>query len=420
MRDTTTLYARLPAALVRLINARAKALNSGYRSSKAYLEEGMRRFLARSPWKDSAPCFPTPRDVRTYSGGPTEWVAYNLILSRKVAVEALETVAQLGVSKPSFVLGALLWWLEQDLAESGVSPSKNDFAVIAAGHALPLWSAPGGEASTMAASTPRPKSPAKQERFKSANNLDIPVEPQTLAQIDEVIRGVEGRSKSGRLAAEELVTAIKLLGAEVNALGSEAEGTKIECVGQYVGEADPTLRYYTTSATIEYRNDEAWHLVKVLRKTVRAKEGGKTALQYSPRARVALGMAAGRSLTASVQEIPALIRKRFAKDDLHFWVGLMYQLVTEHDLDRDQAAELLKWRSVRSPDGAVRLEEAFEALIKTVHGDAWAVVKSFFPSGPITEDRISLATTVFVRGREPEASGDVALDGLSDVGDQFW
>ena len=35
MRDTTTLYARLPAELVQLINARAKAMNSGYRSSKA-------------------------------------------------------------------------------------------------------------------------------------------------------------------------------------------------------------------------------------------------------------------------------------------------------------------------------------------------------------------------------------------------
>ena len=65
MRDTTTLYARLPAELVQLINARAKAMNSGYRSSKGYLEDGMKRFLESSPWTNSALCFPTPRDVRT-------------------------------------------------------------------------------------------------------------------------------------------------------------------------------------------------------------------------------------------------------------------------------------------------------------------------------------------------------------------
>ena len=124
MRDTTTLYARLPTELVQLINARAKAMNSGYRSSKAYLEDGMKRFLARSPWKDSFPCFPTPRDVRTYSGEQTNWVAYNLILSRDVADNALEAVTRFKVSKPAFVLGALLWWLEQSLGESGVSPSK--------------------------------------------------------------------------------------------------------------------------------------------------------------------------------------------------------------------------------------------------------------------------------------------------------
>ena len=115
MRDTKTLYARLPAALVRLINARAKALNSGYRSSKAYLEEGMKRFLARSPWHDSAPCFPIPRDVRTYGGGQTDWVAYNLILPRDIADMAGDAASRQRVSKPSFIRGALRWGLEQGL-----------------------------------------------------------------------------------------------------------------------------------------------------------------------------------------------------------------------------------------------------------------------------------------------------------------
>lgn len=404
MRDTKTLYARLPAALVRLINARAKALNSGYRSSKAYLEEGMKRFLARSPWHDSAPCFPIPRDVRTYGGGQTDWVAYNLILPRDIADMAGDAASRQRVSKPSFILGALLWWLEQSLGETGVSPSREDLVAIAARHGLPLWSAPGGNAETQADSTlavqrPQRKAqvPDKPVRFKSADKLDILVNVETLAQIDEVIRGVEGRSKSGRLvaAAAELLSAIDALGAEVEALGPDAEATTIECVGQYIGEADPAVRYYATAATIEYRSDKSWYLVKVVRKVVRAREGGKTALKYMPRGRVALGMRAGRALRASPQQLPALIRKRFANDDLHFWVGLMHVLVLAKRVSIEQATELLLWRGARTPDGAARLGEAFEALIQTSDfTDAKPVASLMLPSGPLTADRISVACSV--------------------------
>jgi hypothetical protein len=414
MRDTTTLYARLPTELVQLINARAKALNSGYRSSKAYLEDGMQRFLARSPWNDSAPCFPTPRDVRTYGGGQTDWVAYNLILSRDVAATALEAATHLKVSNPSFVLGALLWWLEQSLGESGVSPSRKDLVSIADRHKLPLWSAPRSDVLSSAHSTQRPKAAAKPKRFKSADDLDIPVEQQQLSRIDEVIRGVEGRSKSGRLAAEELVSAVDSFGAGVKALGREAEGTTIECVGQFVGETDPTVRHYTTSATLEYRNDEVWHLVKVVRKTVRSKGGGKTVLQYSPRARVALGKMAARSLEGSVQQLPTLIRKRFATDDLHLWVGLLYQLVTEHDFDRDQAGELLKWRYAREPNGATKLGEAVRTLMVTYpQAHAWVAFSTVFTSGPVTEADIPNVIATFKPPAE-ECGGSQPIDIADD------
>ena len=414
MRDTTTLYARLPAELVQLINARAKAMNSGYRSSKAYLEDGMKRFLERSPWRDSAPCFPTPRDVRTYSGGQTDWVAYNLILSRDVADNALEVASRFKVSKPAFVLGALLWWLEQSLGESGVSPSKEDLAAIAARHGLPLWSAPRGKPETPADSTmadqtqPRKgPTPDKPVRFKSADQLDIKVNSQTLEQIDEVIRSVEGRSKSGRLVATDLLTAISSLGNVVNVLGPDADGTKIECIGPYAGEADPALRYYATAATMEYRNDKVWHLVKVLRKAVRAKEGGMTTLKYTPRGRVALGMDAGRAINTPEQQLTALLRKRFANDDLYFWVGLMHSLVSTKRLPVDQAQDLLLWRGGRSPDGAARLKEAFEALTRTSDFVSDRPIHALMlPSGPITEDQIALASLALLPPMSEEARSE--------------
>ena len=414
MRDTTTLYARLPAALVQLINARAKAMNSGYRSSKAYLEDGMKRFLERSPWRESAPCFPTPRDVRTYSGGQTDWVAYNLILSRDVADNALEVASRFKVSKPAFVLGALLWWLEQSLGESGVSPSKEDLAAIAARHGLPLWSAPRAKPETPADSTMADQAQQrkglaadKPPRFKSADQLDIKVNPQTLEQIDEVIRGVEGRSKSGRLVATDLLTAIESLGNVVNVLGPDADGTKIECIGPHAGEADPALRYYATAATLEYRNDKVWHLVKVLRKVVRAKEGGMTALKYTPHGRVALGMDAGRAINAPEQQLAALLRKRFANDDLYFWVGLMQSLVSTKRLPVDQAQDLLLWRGARSPDGAARLKEAFEALTRTSDFVSDRPIHALMlPSGPITEDQIALASIALLPPISEEARSE--------------
>lgn len=427
MRDTTTLYARLPAALVQLINARAKAMNSGYRSSKAYLEDGIKRFLARSPWNDSAPCFPTPRDVRTYGGGQTDWVAYNLILSRDVAEKAVDAAEKLKVSKPSFVLGALLWWLEQSLGETGMSPSREDLAAIAESHGLPLWSAPRSKTadSTMAVQRQQRNSqaPDKPARFKSADRLDILVSRESLAQIDEVIRGVEGRSKSGRLVAAELLSAIDFLGEEVESLGPDADGTKIECVGQYVGEADPALRYYATAATIEYRSDKSWYLVTVVRKTVRAREGGKTAVKYLPRGRVALGMVAGRALNASPQQLPALIRKRFANDDLHFWAGLMDVLVSGKSISVEQATELLLWRGARTPDGAAGLGEAFEALIKTSDfTDAKPMASLMLPSGPLTADRISVACSVLWHPDRnailsEDLNGKIALTDLPEVWD---
>ena len=414
MRDTTTLYARLPAELVQLINARAKAMNSGYRSSKAYLEVGMKRFLARSPWKDSAPCFPTPRDVRTYGGGQTDWVAYNLILSRDVADNALEVASRFKVSKPALVLGALLWWLEQSLGESGVSPSKEDLAAIADRHGLPLWSAPKGKPETPADSTmadqtqPRKgHTPDKPPRFKSADQLDIKVNSQTLEQIDEVIRSVEGRSKSGRLVATDLLTAISSLGNVVNVLGPDADGTKIECIGPYAGEADPALRYYATAATMEYRNDKVWYLLKVLRKAVRAKEGGMTTLKYMPRGRVALGMDAGRAINTPEQQLTALLRKRFANDDLYFWVGLLHSLVSTKRLPVDQAQDLLLWRGARSPDGAARLKEAFEALTRTADFVSDRPIHALMlPSGPITEDQIALASLALLPPISEEARSE--------------
>ena len=414
MRDTTTLYARLPAELVQLINARAKAMNSGYRSSKAYLEDGMKQFLEHSPWRESAPCFPTPRDVRTYSGGQTDWVAYNLILSRDVADNALEVASQFNVSKPAFVLGALLWWLEQSLGESGVSPSKEDLAAIAARHGLALWSAPRGDTetvtdSTMADQTQQRKGHAadKPVRFKSADQLDIEVNPRTLGQIDEVIRGVEGRSKSGRLVATDLLTAISSLGNVVNVLGPDADGTKIECIGPHAGEADPALRYYATAATMEYRDDSAWHLVKVLRKVVRAKEGGMTTLKYTSRGRVVLGMDAGRAINTPEQQLTALLRKRFANDDLYFWVGLMHSLVSTQRLPVDQAQDLLLWRGARSPDGAAKLKEAFEALTRTSDFVSDMPIHSLMlPSGPITEDQIALASLALLPPISEEARSE--------------
>ena len=427
MRDTTTLYARLPTELVQLINARAKAMNSGYRSSKAYLEDGMKRFLARSPWKDSFPCFPTPRDVRTYSGEQTNWVAYNLILSRDVADNALEAVTRFKVSKPAFVLGALLWWLEQSLGESGVSPSKGDLTAIAARHGLPLWSAPRRDAERVTDSTMADQrqhreahAPDKPVRFKSADQLDILVNDGTLAQINDVIRDVEGRSKSARLVATDLLTAISSLGNVVNILGPDADGTKIECIGPFVGEADPALRYYATAATMEYRNDTAWHLVKVLRKVVRAKEGGMTTLKYTPRGRVALGMDAGRAVNTPEQHLTALIRKRFANDDLYFWVGLMHSLVSTKRLPVDQAQALLLWRGGRSPDGAARLKEAFEALTRTSELVSDRPIHTLMlPSGPITEDQIALASLALLPPMSEEArsenlEGKVKLEDLAN------
>lgn len=425
MRDTTTLYARLPAVLVQLINARAKALNSGYRSSKAYLEDGMKGFLARSPWHDSAPCFPIPRDVRTYGGGQTDWVAYNLILPRDIADMAGDAASRQRVSKPSFILGALLWWLEQSLGETGVSPSREDLVAIAARHGLPLWSAPGGNAdtptdSTIAVQRPQRKAqaPDKPVRFKSADKLDILVNGETLAQIDEVIRDVEGRSKSGRLVAAELLSAIDSLGEEVEALGPDAEGTKIECVGQYIGEADPAVRYYATAASIEYRSDKSWYLVKVVRKVVRAGEGGKTALKYIPRGRVALGMLAGRALRASPQQLPALIRKRFANDDLHFWIGLMHVLVLAKSVSIEQATELLLWRGARTPDGAARLREAFEALLDASYSkEAKDMFSAMFSSGLLEENVISAACSVLWNPKKDallteDLSGEIKLPGF--------
>lgn len=414
MRDTTTLYARLPAELVQLINARAKAMNSGYRSSKGYLEDGMKRFLESSPWTNSALCFPTPRDVRTYSGGQTDWVAYNLTLSRNVADNALEVASRFKVSKPAFVLGALLWWLEQSLGESGVSPSKVDLAAIAARHGLPLWSAPRGKPETPADSTladqtqPRKgHTPDKPPRFKSSDQLDIKVNSQTLEQIDEVIRGVEGRSKSGRLDATDLLTAISSLGNVVHVLGPDADGTRIECIGPYAGEADPALRYYATAATMEYRNDKVWHLLKVLRKAVRAKEGGMTTLKYTPRGRVALGMDAGRAINTPEQQLTALLRKRFANDDLYFWVGLMHSLVSTKRLSIDQAQDLLLWRGARSPDGAASLKEAFEALTRTSDFVSDKPIHALMlPSGPITEDQIALASLALLPPISEEARSE--------------